>query len=169
MSRIDESSVLYTTKMTRWSTHKELTVGIRNKSDTRRMNPMSRSPLPFWWRPHSYFLWELVRMQIPLSLLMDKWRCHFTYLSMVKWTEAGKKPVQERQPDLGNILLNVMPHSFISPSSTSCCFHFCYKICDVKTWSFLFWYIVSAVLVSEVPRHNLPSLRARRSLGLPFL
>lgn len=106
---------------------------------------------------------------IPLSLVMDKWRCHFTYLSMVKWTEAGKKPVQERQPDLGNIPLNVMPRSFLSPFSTSCCFHFCYKICDIKTWSFLFWYIVSAVLVSEVPRHNLPSLRARRNLGLPFL
>lgn len=69
-------------------------------------------------------------MQLPLLLVIDKWRCCFTCLSMVKQTEAGKKPVWDRQPGLGNRLLHVMPCNFLSPSSTSCCCHLCHKVHD---------------------------------------
>lgn len=84
--------------------------------------------LPFWWKPPRSFLLELVRMQVPLLLVMDKWRGCFTCLSMVKWTEAGKKPLRDRQPGLGNILLNVTPDNFLSPSCTSCCCHLCHEV-----------------------------------------
>lgn len=82
VSCMDESSVLHVTSL-RKIFHKEQKVGIRKKPDIHRKNlgvgcmifgwgcGFASFVFAFLWKPHTFCLLELIRMQIPFLLVMD--------------------------------------------------------------------------------------------------